>query len=84
MDEIERKERKLENLTIDEQIDEKRSSIAVRKALEKDLKRKHGPNWKSILGLIGKIKPNREAIQELYSAGAELKDSNNPRRFRRL
>ena len=82
--ELVKKERLLDELEVDDEIESKRVSIAQKKAVEREMKRKYGRDWKKVLGLVGKLKPNREAIQDLYSFNPELKELNRPVGFRKL
>ena len=81
---LRQKERKLEGLRIDNEIAEERAGIAEKKAIERDMKKKYGPDWKKILGIVRGIKPNREAIQDLYTLNPELRDLNKPGGGKRL
>ncbi len=78
--ELKRKERELERLSVEEEIGSKKQSIAEKKALEKAAKKKYGRNWKKVLGVATSIKPNQEVIQDLYSmgGGSDLRDLNDP------
>lgn len=77
---LEGKERKLEGLTIDREIAGKETDIAREKAIAREMKKKYGSDWKHILGIVGKsIRPNREAIQDLFAINPELRDLHKTR-----
>jgi len=77
MDEsLKKKEKELEMVTLDEQIEEKRATITQKKMLEKEMKAKYGFNWKKILGVT---KINSETLHSLYSFNPELKELNRPK-----
>ena len=76
---LERKEDELERLEIDDRIAERRRSIAERKALERQAKRQYGSNWRKVVGLVGKIKPDEEVIQTLYSVNPGLGEARRRR-----
>jgi hypothetical protein len=79
MDEkLKQKEEELELASLDDQIAEKRSSIAQKRALEREMKAKYGSGWRKILGFVGKIKPDQEALHTLYSMNPDLKRLNAP------
>ena len=83
--ELREKERILESLGVEENIAERRRSIAEKKALEKDAKARHGSNWKKIVGNVsGSIRPNMEAVQNLYASDPELREMSRPGKLRRL
>ena len=82
---LEKDEQKLEHLKIKKEIAGEEADIAARKAYEKEMKRRHGPNWRHILGMVkGAVRPNREAIQDLYAINPELRELSRPggRRYR--
>ena len=74
----------LDKLEMDDEIASRRMSIAQKKAVEREMRRKYGRDWRKVLGLVGKLKPNSEALQDLYTVNPELRDLNNPGRLRRL
>ncbi len=79
MDDIlKEKEKTLERLHVDKEIASEEAAIAEKKALEAKLKKEYGTNWKKILGVVKGIKPNREAIQDLYSVSPELRELGRP------
>jgi len=82
---LRKKEQKLEHLKIDSEIAEERASIAQKKAYEREMKSKYGSDWKKILGVVKtSIRPNREAIQDLFAINPELRDLSRPGGGRRL
>lgn len=52
---IEDKERRLEGVQVDDEILSYEASIAEKRAIIAELKRRHGPRWKHILGIKGKL-----------------------------
>jgi hypothetical protein len=87
MDELDKKEEQLEHLQIDDEIASRRVSIAEKKAIERDAKRRYGKDWKKILGIARAFRPNREVMQDLYGVGSGMEDLKglsrlNPRKLR--
>jgi len=82
MDKLAERERKLEELSVEEEVTSKEMSIAQKKAMIKEMKQRFGPDWRKVLGFgwkaIRSIKPDPEAIQTLYSVGykGDKKDEN--------
>jgi len=70
-----KKEKSLEGLTVEDQIEDKRLSIAQKKAIEAELKNKYGSGWKKIFGVL---KVNRETIHDLYAIDPSLRDLTRP------
>ena len=81
---LKEKEKKLEQLELDERIAEKRKNIAERRRVEKQMKKGEGHNWRKTLGIIKGLKPDKEILQDLYAVGGDLKEYSNPNRLRRL
>ncbi len=80
MDNLDNKFRELEESKVEEELATRKASIAQKKALERQARQQYGKNWKSILGIVGKIKVNSEALHTMYGAGlGDLKEMNNPR-----
>lgn len=52
---MEQKEKHLEEVQIDDEILSYESSIAEKRAIIMELKKRHGPKWKQILGLNGRL-----------------------------
>lgn len=78
------KERELDKLTIEDEIMDKRVSIAQKKAIEKEAKAKYGRDWRKILGYVRALKPNMEVIHDLYGMGlGHLRDLSDPRKIGR-
>ena len=76
---LEKDEQELEHLKIKKEIAGQKSEIAEKKAQEKEARRQYGPNWRKILGIVKtSVRPNREAIQDLYAINPELRDLNRP------
>lgn len=79
-----KRERDLELLEVDDQIAERRMSISQKKAIEKEMRAKHGRNWRQVLGLVGKLRVSSDSMQDLYSVNPELRDLSRPGKLRRL
>lgn len=80
--EAENKERFLDRLKVDEEIAQTKKSIAEQKALERQANKVEGRDWKKMfLGAARSIKPNREAIMDLYAVNPNLRESNRPPRI---
>lgn len=77
---IKEKEEELQELEVDYEIAKKRSEIAERKALEHEMKKKYGRDWKKILGWAKGLRPNKEVIEDLYIAGG----SSSTQRMRNM
>lgn len=79
-EDVKGKERELEKLSVEDDIQTRRVSISQKKALVREAKRKYGRDWKKILGGAFKaVRPNQETIQDMYSMGIggdELRDMN--------
>ncbi len=79
MSDLDKKFEELETTKLDEELATRKASIAQKKALERQAKQELGPNWKKILGVVGKIKVNSEALHTMYGAGlGDLKEMSNP------
>ena len=82
--EIEKQERTLEKLEIEDAVEERRLSIKQKKALGRQLEREGGKGiLKEILGAVKGVKFNREEVQTLHSQGYELRELSRPK-LRRL
>jgi len=82
---IKEKEQELAELEVDNEIAGKRAEIETKKKLEREMKKKYGPDWRKILGYARALKPNREVIEDLYIASGKtekLKDMSRPDRVR--
>lgn len=73
---IKEKEQELAELDVDYEIAKKRSDIAERRALEHEMKKKYGRDWKKILGWAKGLRPNKEVIEDLYLAGGSSSTQN--------
>jgi len=73
---IKEKEEELAELEVDYEIAKKRSDIAERKALEHEMKKKYGRDWKKIIGWAKGLRPNKEVIEDLYIAGGSSSTNN--------
>lgn len=81
-EDIKKKERYLEHLSMDNQIEDQKLSLAQKKALEAEAKKKYGPGWRKILGYL---KPNMDSVHSMYASGVgDLKDLSRPENFKKL
>jgi len=78
--ELLKKSQSLEILEMDDQIESKRLSIAEKKGIESELKKKYGRDWKKILGII---KVDKETLNDLYAIDPSLRDLSRPGGMRR-
>jgi hypothetical protein len=74
--------RNLEILSVTEQEEEKKLSIAQKKAIEKELASKYGTLAKA-KQVLGFIKINSETMHTLYSSNPELRALSLPPKVRR-
>ena len=86
-DAIKEKEKQLAELEVEEEIASKRAEIAEKKALEHDMKKKYGRDWRKLFGGFRKaIRPNKEVIEDLYCMGGDnqrrLRDMSRPDKIR--
>ena len=72
-------EKTLERLEIEEKVEEKRLSIKQKKHAERQLRDEEGSGWKKVLGIVGKLKMDKEQVQTLFSQGKDLKELSKPR-----
>lgn len=82
---IKEKEQELAELDVDNEIAGKRAEIAEKKKLEREMKKKYGPDWRKILGIVRGIKPNKEVIEDLYIASGStdrMRDMSRPDKVR--
>ena len=68
------KERTLERVKVDNEIETNRAEIAQKKAVEKELKHKYGRDWRKLLGL------NTAGLQDYYALDPSLRDLSRPPR----
>jgi len=76
------KQKGLEILEIEDEVESKRLSIAQKKAVEAELKAKYGTLAKA-KQVLGFIKINSETMHTLYSANPELRALSLPPKVRR-
>lgn len=74
---LKEKDRTLEKLELEDEIASHRMSIAQKKAIEKEMRKKHGRNWRKILSV------DTKKMQDLYAVNPELRELNRPRLSRR-
>lgn len=80
---LDEKEQELEEMRLKNQIQDQRTSMAEKKAMERRMKKLEGRDWKRVLGLIKGLKPDREVLQDFYGVNPALREGHNPRGFRR-
>lgn len=73
------KERELDTLEVEEEIESKKANIAQLKAVRAELKRKYGRDWRKILN----IKASGAKIEDYYAVDPSLREMCVPRRSRR-
>jgi hypothetical protein len=75
------KEEKLERLKLDNEVAAEEASLAQKKKIIREARRKYGPDWKKVLGVAKHIKINSETLHDLHSMGIDgghLRELNNP------
>jgi len=76
---IKNKERKIEHLRLENEEADQRVSLAQKKAIIREAKRRYGPDWRKVLGLVKSIKPDIETVHELYGLGiGDLRELTKP------
>ena len=78
-DELLEKEKKLESIKIDNDIETQKAEIAQKKAIEARMRREYGTDWKKILGML-RPKASAERLHDLYAISPDLRDLSVPRR----
>jgi len=84
--ELASKEKVLERLKVDDEIESQRLSISQKKALEHEAKQKYGKDWKKVLGVVKSLKVDKDTLQTLHSmgiSGDELRSLAKPKRVGR-
>jgi len=71
------KELTLEKLELEDEIASREMSIAQKKAVEKEMKAKHGRNWRKILSV------DTKKLVDLYAVNPELREMTRPYHLRR-
>lgn len=78
---LETRERELEHLRVQAEIEDTKARIEEKKAYERQMKKVEGKDWKKMFGSAMKsVRPNQEAIQDMYSINPALRDLNRPGR----
>ncbi len=77
------KEKQLELAKIDSEIQAERTKKAEQKAVEKEMRKKYGRDWKKILGMAGGLM-DAETKHSLYSINPQLRELTKPSTLRRL
>lgn len=75
------KEKELEDVQIEDEILSYRATIAEKKAIIAELKKRHGPRWKQILGLEGKLSLADLRASLSTARGGMKQYSGNPNRI---
>ena len=81
---IKDKERVLERLKLDDEIETQKMSISQKKAVEAQMRKTHGRDWKKLLNIGSLVRPNMEVVHDLYSVNPELKELSRPGPMRKL
>jgi len=76
---IAEQEKTLERLSIEDEVEEKRLSIKQKRHLAKQLESEEGVGWKKVMGIVGKLKMDKEQAQTLFSQGKDLRELSIPR-----
>ena len=72
MSSLNEKERQLDELTVQSEIEEKKSEIAQKRMLAREMKSKYGSNWKKVLGML------RPDSQDLFNFSPEIRHAALP------
>lgn len=84
-DQIREKERELAELEVDKEIATTKADIAEKRALEHEMKKKYGRDWRKILGWAKGLRPNKEVIEDLYVLGgksSKIREMSRPDKIR--
>ena len=73
------KERELDTLEVEEEIEGKKANIARLKAVRAELKKRYGRDWTKIL----KVKAGSAKLEDYYAVDPSLREMCVPRRSRR-
>ena len=73
------KERELDTLEVEEEIEGKKANIARLKAVRAELKKRYGRDWAKIL----KVKAGSAKLEDYYAVDPSLREMCVPRRSRR-
>ena len=80
------KEESIERLKLENEEQDQKVSLAQKKALEREARKKYGRDWNKVLGIFKHIKVDRETMMDLHSmgiGGEELRNLNRPPSIRR-
>jgi len=76
------KERKLEHLRVEKDIEDEKAAIAEKKAMTRKMNKVEGRDWKHMFGsALKSVRPNKEAIHDMYSINPDLRDMSRPKKF---
>ena len=81
--ELSEKERQLEIVKLDSEIEQHRLSIEEKRALERAMRKQEGRNWRKILGVVKGMRPNPEVVHDLYTINPALRELAKPPSVRR-
>ena len=77
-------EDRLETKKVEHGIAEQNKEIAELKAAESEAKKKYGPDWRKVLGLVGKMGMRSQGpggqLQSMYAVDPSLRDLAIPRK----
>jgi len=80
------KERELEELKLENEVESERVSLAQKRALEREARQKYGRDWKKIIGgAVKHLRIDKDNLQTLHSLGVggeRLKELSNPSKTR--
>ena len=82
-DVLKEKEKELEKVKIEDEIEGYKASRAKKKAIEKKMKKEYGRDWKKVLGFAGNLL-DPETKQSLYSVNPGLRDLSGTKGLRKL
>lgn len=74
-----KKEKKLSEAKLDNDIATQKAEIAQKKRIEHDMRANMGPDWKKVLGIHAK----KDTLQDLYAVSPDLRNMSIPTRARR-
>lgn len=71
------RERKLERVKLDNDIETQKAEIAQKKAIISKMKKEYGPDFSKILN----IHPKKDTLQDMYAVSPDLRNLSIPRRI---
>jgi len=73
------KERELDTLEVEEEVENKKTNIAKLKAVRAELKKRYGRDWSKLL----RVKARSATLEDYYAVDPSLQNMCLPRRSRR-